>query len=162
PLGGEGQAPHRVLVLAEGKSLLAGLQVPQPYGPVFAGRGQMPAVRAESQLGDRILVPLEAVPHRAVQLPAQDAAISAPGGEVPAIGTERDAVDVSVVSLRPAFPAVEPLPSPPIPDCEASIQACGSEIPAVGAVGRADDRFRMRQIPRLFVAPPLEVVPFPA
>src|SRR5262249_37086117 len=162
PLGGEGQAPHGVLVLAEGTYFLVGLQIPQPYGPVLAGRGQMPAVRAESQLGDRILVPLEAVPHRAVQLSDQDAVIIAPGGEVPAIGTERDAVDVSVVRLRPAWPAGELLPGPPIPDPDASIHAGGSEIPAVGAVRHAHDRYRMRQLPRLVVAPPLEVVPFPA
>src|SRR5262249_11430523 len=54
------------------------------------------------------------------------------------------------------------LPGPPLPDRDASIQATRSEIPAVGAVRHAHDRYRMRQLPRLFVAPPLEVVPFPA
>src|SRR5262249_48877601 len=112
--------------------------------------------------GDRIRVPLEAVPQGAgVQVPDQDSAIGAPGGEGPAIGTECEAVDVSVVRIRPGFPAGGPLPSPPIPDRAASIQASRSEIPAVGAVRHADDRFLRRQSARLFIAPPLEVVPFP-
>src|SRR5262245_16611421 len=115
----------------------------------------MPAVRTESQLGDRIRVPLEGAPRAGIQVPDQDAAISAPGGEMPAIGTERDAVDVSGVRIRPAFPAVEPLPGPLIPHRDASIQATGSEEPAVGAVRHAEDRclIGVLQLPRLFIAP---------
>src|SRR5262249_30295234 len=135
PLGGEGQAPHGVLVLAEGTYFLVGLQIPKPYGPVLAGRGQLPAVRKESQLRDRISVPLEAVPQQAgIQSQDQDWAISAAGGQVPAVRTERDAVDVSLVSFRIACPAVEPPPGPPVPNRDDAIYATGSEIPAIGAV----------------------------
>src|SRR5262245_44599998 len=78
---------------------------------------------------------------------------------MPAVGTKRYAVDVCVVCLRPRF---EPLPGPAVPHHGPSLRPTDSEIKTIQAVRNALDCCMMRQRPWLFIAAPLEVVPFPA
>src|SRR5262249_4043361 len=123
--------------------LLAG-DLPDLDRLIDRGRDDVIAVAAEGHRADPVAVPAEALrllAGAALQPPQLDHLVAAPGGQVLAVGPERDR------AARPAGPGPRQRPRGRLvrpPDAHQLIGPAGRQPPAVTAEGQRTDRGRMR------------------
>src|SRR5262249_6916167 len=126
-------------LLRQGKSLLAGCQVPDPDGLIDGGRGQVPLVGAEGQPSDPLSDPLCRCP-KGVDFPAGrripdlHGTIRALPGEALAVRTEGD-----IIAEKLTGNGEQVLARLHVPHLQGLITAHGGQTPAVRAEGHAPD-----------------------